>query len=290
MGDNDDWSTYGRTARVDDMKRVTKKRNTKVLEVVITPTACWSPLKPLSVYCENAETKKKLPGGRVLDVEVAPIKSWSEIEPLSAWANNAARQWEMLEEKQQRSDENVEVLADWLASIKTSHRQRQDPVGIKDDADILMMNNLEDEMDLAVPAFFTSDRETIEKVCSERNSVTDRLDLDLVGDAWSRKHFNIPDPGVLSEMELELAWLAEESLYCLRCPSWDWTFIWMHAPTELKSILGRDRPVLLVRPNVHQEFRQSRDLIKRALLRGYRRPRMRKVIARHQQLIREQAK
>jgi hypothetical protein len=49
----------------------------------------------------------------------------------------------------------------------------------------------------------------------ESYSVTDQLDLDLVGDAWARKHFNLPDPGVLSKTELELAWLAEESLYCL---------------------------------------------------------------------------
>jgi hypothetical protein len=245
------------------------------------------------VYCENAKTRKQTSGERVLNVEISSRTSGSELEPLSVWAKDAARHLQLLQEKRKRNDENVNILADWLVSVKAPRRTNQGRVGVvgvMDEADILMMNKLEDEMQLVIPAFLTSDRETCEKVCAETSSKTDPLDLDLAGDSWARKHFNIPDPDVLSEMELELAWLAEESLYCLRCPCWDWTFIWMHAPSGLKSVLRRDNPVLLVRPDVSQEFHRTRGLIRRALCRGYRRAHMQKVIATHLKFLREQPK
>ena len=288
--DNDDWSTYGRIARADDIKIAMEKRHTKVLEVEMSPFACWSPLKPLSVYCENTKTKKQISGERVLNVKISSHASWSELEPLSVWAKDAGRHLQLLQAKRKRNDENVNMLADWLVSVKAPRRKNQGRVGVLDEDDILMMNNLEDEMQLEIPAFLTSDRETCEKVCTESNFQTDLLDLDLAGYSWARKHFNLPDPGVLSEMELELAWLAEESLYCLRCPSWDWTFIWMHASPRLRSMLRRDIPVLLIRPDVSQEFHRTRCLIRKALCRGYRRPHMRKVIATHLKFLREQAK
>jgi hypothetical protein len=104
-------------------------------------------------------------------------------------------------------------------------------------------------------------------------------------DTWCLNHFSLSKPPAsLSSTEIELAWLAEESLYCLQCHSWDWSFIWLHASPELRKLLAQEAP-LLVRPAISREFRHWRGLIHKALDGGYRRPHMHEIVQRHLYLL-----
>lgn len=268
--DGDEWETYGKVARRDDWKAF---------------------LKPTQVNkgdeSESIQARKKK--ARVDGIEEVACPGYSELQPLSVWERDSEQQLLALSAKRQRMNSNIDSLGDWLGSLKSRTRHSstsRKAKRVSAPADVLMMNLLEDEMHLSIPVHVWSDKEACEQVFAESRPLQDRLQAcyDRLGDDWSRNHFGLSNlPGSLLETEVELAWLAEESLYCLECHSWDWTYITIHASPTLKSVLGQDAPVF-VRSTVSDEFRNARALIRKALNGGYRRPHMRECIQRHKHL------
>jgi hypothetical protein len=107
---------------------------------------------------------------------------------------------------------------------------------------------------------------------------------------------------VLNEVELELNWLGEESMYCLSRPEFQFDFIYEYASPALKVELRKlsrddqgetDKLKQIVRMSdwlVSQRFDFVRDYIRKVLCRGFRRERMRTVIAELRLLRRQQSK
>jgi hypothetical protein len=107
---------------------------------------------------------------------------------------------------------------------------------------------------------------------------------------------------VLNEVELELLWLGEESMYCLSCLEFQFDFIYEYASPVLKvelRKLSRDDQSETERLNqivrmedwlVSQRFDFVRNYIRNMLVRGFRRQRMGTVIAELRLLRRRQLK
>jgi hypothetical protein len=107
---------------------------------------------------------------------------------------------------------------------------------------------------------------------------------------------------VLNEVELEVSWLGEESMYCLSCPEFQFDFIYEYASPALKVELCKlsrddqseiDRLKQVVRMHdwlVSRHFDFVRNGIRKMLRRGFRRQRMRIVIAELRLLRRQQSK
>jgi hypothetical protein len=105
---------------------------------------------------------------------------------------------------------------------------------------------------------------------------------------------------VLNEIELELIWLGEESMYCLSCPEFQFDFIYEYASPALKlelRKLSRDdhneteklkQIVRLEDWMVSRRFDFVRNYIRMMIGRGFRRQRMRIVIAELRLLRRQQ--
>jgi hypothetical protein len=107
------------------------------------------------------------------------------------------------------------------------------------------------------------------------------------GDIDSSWYPHDPREVILNPIESEMAWLAEESVYCLRNREIQWNFVWKYAsPTlkvELRKISNEDGNQLdqLVRVRdglVSRRFAVVRQDIRRKLHRGFLRTRMRNVI------------
>jgi hypothetical protein len=115
-----------------------------------------------------------------------------------------------------------------------------------------------------------------------------------------------PDEGfqsdnVLNEVELELVWLGEESMYCLSCPEFQFDFIYEYASPALKVALCKlsrhdesetEKLQQIVRMEdwlVTQRFDFCRNYIRKKLGRGFRRRRMGTVIAELRLLRRQQS-
>jgi hypothetical protein len=106
---------------------------------------------------------------------------------------------------------------------------------------------------------------------------------------------------VLSEVELELIWLGEESMYCLVCPEFQFDFIYEYASSALKVELRKlsrddqsetEKLKQVVRMEdwlVSQRLDFVRKDIRMMLRRGFRRQRMRTVIASLRLLQRQQS-
>jgi hypothetical protein len=107
---------------------------------------------------------------------------------------------------------------------------------------------------------------------------------------------------VLNEVELELNWLGEESMYCLSCPEFQFDFIYEYASPALKVELRKlswddqsemEKLKQIVRMDdrlVSRRFDFVRNYIRKVLGRGFRRQRMRTVIAELRLLRRQQSK
>jgi hypothetical protein len=107
---------------------------------------------------------------------------------------------------------------------------------------------------------------------------------------------------VLNEVELELIWLGEESMYCLSCPAFQFDFIYEYASPALKVELRKlskddqseaEKQKQIVRMKdwlVSRRFDFVRKDIRKKLVRGFRRQRMRIVIAELRLLRRHQSK
>jgi hypothetical protein len=105
---------------------------------------------------------------------------------------------------------------------------------------------------------------------------------------------------VLNEVELELIWLGEESMYCLSSPEFQFDFIYEYASPALKVELRKlsrddqsetEKVKEIVRVDewlVFRRFDFVRKYIRNMLRRGFRRERMRTVIAEVRLLRREQ--
>jgi hypothetical protein len=108
---------------------------------------------------------------------------------------------------------------------------------------------------------------------------------------------------VLNEIELELIWLREESMYCLSCPRFQFDFIYEYASPALKvelrklsrddqSETGKLKHIVRLEDwMVSRRFDIVRNDIRMMLGRGFRRQRMGTVIAelrllQHQQTVR----
>jgi hypothetical protein len=107
---------------------------------------------------------------------------------------------------------------------------------------------------------------------------------------------------VLNEVELELVWLGEESMYCLSCPAFQFDFIYEYASpaltVELRKLSRDDKSEVeklkqLVRMEewlVSRRFDFVRTSIRMMLGRGFRRQRMGIVIAELRLLRRQHSK
>mgnify|MGYP002811062088 CR=1 FL=1 len=105
---------------------------------------------------------------------------------------------------------------------------------------------------------------------------------------------------VLNEVELELNWLGEESMYCLSCPEFQFDFIYEYASLALKVELRKlsrndqsetEKVKQIVRMKdwlVARRFDFVRNYIRTMLGRGFRRQLMRTVIAELRMLRRQQ--
>jgi hypothetical protein len=105
---------------------------------------------------------------------------------------------------------------------------------------------------------------------------------------------------VLNEVELELSWLGEESMYCLSCPTFQFDFIYEYASLALKLELRKlsrndqsetEKLKQIVRMDewlVSRRFDFVRNYIRKKLRRGFRRQRMGAVIAEVRLLRRRQ--
>jgi hypothetical protein len=106
---------------------------------------------------------------------------------------------------------------------------------------------------------------------------------------------------VLNEVELELVWLGEESMHCLSCSEFQFDFIYEYASPALKVELRKLSPddqseteklkqtVRMEDWLVSQRFDFVRKAIRMMLGRGFRRQRMRLVIAELRLLRRQQS-
>ena len=101
-----------------------------------------------------------------------------------------------------------------------------------------------------------------------------------------------PDEFILNSIEIELAWLGEESIHCLRSgPHFQWDFIWHYASPLLRAEMRKleypgetsehklRRIVRLADPLVKRRFKVVRKHIQMHLVAGFRRIHMRNVIA-----------
>jgi hypothetical protein len=107
---------------------------------------------------------------------------------------------------------------------------------------------------------------------------------------------------VLNEVELELIWLGEESMYCLSCPDFQFDFIYEYASPALKVELRKlsqddqsetEKLKQIVRMDdwlVSRRFDFVRKGIRMTLRRGFRRQQMGIVIAELRLLRRKQSK
>jgi hypothetical protein len=107
---------------------------------------------------------------------------------------------------------------------------------------------------------------------------------------------------ILNEVELELVWLGEESMYCLSCPAFQFDFIYEYASpaltVELRKLSRDDKSEVeklkqLVRMEewlVSRRFDFVRTSIRMMLGRGFRRQRMGIVIAELRLLRRQHSK
>jgi hypothetical protein len=107
---------------------------------------------------------------------------------------------------------------------------------------------------------------------------------------------------VLNEVEMELVWLGEESMYCLSCPEFQCDFIYEYASPALKVELRKlsqddqsetEKLNQMVRMDdwlVSRRFNFLRNNIRKMLVRGFRRQRMGTVIAELRLLRRQQSK
>jgi hypothetical protein len=105
---------------------------------------------------------------------------------------------------------------------------------------------------------------------------------------------------VLSEVELELIWLGEESMYCLSCPEFQFDFIYEYATSALKAELrklsradhsetGKLKEIVRIDDwLVSRRLDFVREDIRMMLRRGFRRQRMRIVIAELRLMRRQQ--
>jgi hypothetical protein len=105
---------------------------------------------------------------------------------------------------------------------------------------------------------------------------------------------------VLNEVEFELSWLGEESMYCLSCPEFQFNFIYEYASLALKVELRKlsrddeseaEKVKQIVRMKdwlVARRFDFVRNYIRSMLGRGFRRQRMGTVIAELRLLRRQQ--
>jgi hypothetical protein len=96
---------------------------------------------------------------------------------------------------------------------------------------------------------------------------------------------------VLNEVELELNWLGEESMYCLSCPEFQFDFIYEYASPALKVELRKlsrdeqseaEKVKEIVRTDdllVARRFDFVRKYIRNMLRRGFRRQQMKTVIS-----------
>lgn len=93
--------------------------------------------------------------------------------------------------------------------------------------------------------------------------------------------------GVLSCIEMEYAWLCEESLHCLQGENVWWSFVYQHASHALQVHLRRHGTKDLIQMQVADAIKAKRSSIRALLLRGYRRPCMKKTIALYRLAIRQ---
>jgi hypothetical protein len=106
---------------------------------------------------------------------------------------------------------------------------------------------------------------------------------------------------VLNEVELELIWLGEESMYCLSCPEFQFDFIYEYASPALKVELRKlsrddqsetEKVKQIVRMDewlVSRRFDFVRNYLRNMLRRGFRRQRMGTVIAELRLMRRQQS-
>eukprot|EP00934_Nitzschia_sp_Nitz4_P000271 Nitzschia sp. Nitz4//scaffold7_size249615//109300//113496//NITZ4_001172-RA/size249615-processed-gene-0.349-mRNA-1//-1//CDS//3329558427//271//frame0 len=96
-----------------------------------------------------------------------------------------------------------------------------------------------------------------------------------------------PDESILNHTEVEIAWLAEESIYCLRNRDIQWHFVWKYSSPSLKEELRKihepgeqlKRLVRLQDPLVSRRFATVRREIRKKLHRGFLRAKMNTVIS-----------
>jgi hypothetical protein len=84
--------------------------------------------------------------------------------------------------------------------------------------------------------------------------------------------------GVLSSIEMEYAWLCEESLHCLQGEDVAWSFVYKHASYALQVHLRR-HGTDLKRLDLADAMNAKRKSVRALLMQGYRRPHMKKIIA-----------
>jgi hypothetical protein len=85
---------------------------------------------------------------------------------------------------------------------------------------------------------------------------------------------------------MEYSWLCEESLHCLEAEDVCWGFVYQHASHALQVQL-RSRGAEFVQPQVAEAMTTKRNSIRATLLRGYRRPSMKRTIALHRLAIQQ---
>lgn len=91
--------------------------------------------------------------------------------------------------------------------------------------------------------------------------------------------------GVLSAVEMEFAWLCEESLHCLEGDTVSWGFVYEHASNALQAELRNG--MNSVPAEVAEHFRLKRECVRSRLTMGYRRLGMAKTIAFHRLALRQ---
>lgn len=277
--DKDEWEEYGRIAREDDSKIFLHPAT-----LPMDDTDTCEPVNKQGEQQVSKASKSKVYGEEHVSTG-GP--QYCEVQPLRVWHEESELRSQALRAKRQRLNDTTEFLADWLGTCEIeTKRGFGRPFHKHNSKDDRMLDVLEDYMGFSVPVSVTGDQNACCAVFEESKSLAYRLkaDYDKEGDDWCRKHFHLTClPGGLLDTEVELAWLAEESLYCLKCHSWDWSYITLHASPQLQNLLVQESPVL-VRPTFSRKFQAARTLIRNALEGGYRRPHMREIIQRHMHL------
>jgi hypothetical protein len=121
-------------------------------------------------------------------------------------------------------------------------------------------------------------------------SVSETPNVESSGESYENVVWipNDPKEIILKNTEVELAWLCEESMYCLNREEISWEFVWEYASPALKvemrklqSDRGCDLRYLVrhVDPLVPRRFETKRQEIRRSLRSGFRRPVMSQVVA-----------